>query len=36
MYNYKNNCIDYSYMNICIYTISIIGIWKEGNLFIHV
>ena len=36
MYNYKNNYIDYSYMSICIYTISIIGIWKEDNLFIHV
>ena len=28
--------IDYSYMNICIYTISIIGNWKEDNLFTHV
>ena len=31
MYNYKNNYIDYSYVNICIYSISIIDIWKEDN-----
>ena len=36
MYIYKNNYIYYSYMNICNYTNSIIGIWKEDNLFIHV